>query len=153
MGTPIEGFFDGVDGVDIVAETMASTFATAQGVSVEVLIPSPKPNPIEESAQTERVGKSIPIPFEIPTPQKGVTLADASQIGSASPATPVIFANDPFASLSQVVKNGFSQVVTPSSIPSSAIRWLDADLSSHEGSEKVLEDSEDRPIMKKRCLI
>ena len=60
------------------AEAMASTFATAQGVPVEVLIPSPKPSPIEESAQTERVGKSIPIPVEIPTPQKGVTLTDAS---------------------------------------------------------------------------
>ena len=67
MGTPMEDFFDGVD---IVAEAIAFTFATAQGVPVEASIPSPKPVPFKESAQIERVGKSIPIPAEIHTPQK-----------------------------------------------------------------------------------
>ena len=40
-------------------------------------------------------------------------------------------------------------VVTPSSIPSSATRGLDANLSS-EGFEEVLEDSDDEPTMKKK---
>ena len=40
-------------------------------------------------------------------------------------------------------------VVTPSSIPSSATRGADVDLSS-KGSEDVLEDSDDEPVLKKR---
>ena len=47
--------------------------------------------------------------------------------------------------LSQVMKDGSSLVVTPSSIPSSATCGFDADLSSDEGSEEVLKDSEDGP--------
>ena len=34
--------------------------------------------PVEESAQTERVGEFIPILVETPTPQKGVIPAGAS---------------------------------------------------------------------------
>ena len=41
-------------------------------------------------------------------------------------------------------------MVTPSSIPSSATHGPDADFSFDEGSEEVLEDSEDESIMKKR---
>ena len=41
-----------------------------------------------------------------------------------------------------------SSVVTPSSIPSSATRKPNVDLSSNEGSKEVLEDSEDEPIMR-----
>ena len=51
--------------------------------------------------------------------------------------------------LSQAVKDGSSLVVTPSSILSSATRGPDANLSS-EGSEEVLEDSDDELTMKKR---
>ena len=40
-------------------------------------------------------------------------------------------------------------MVTPSSIPSSATRGLNADLSS-EGSEDILEDPNDEPTKKKR---
>ena len=47
------------------------------------------------------------------------------------------------------MKDGSSLVVTPSSIPSSATRGPDADL-SFEGSEDVLEDLDDEPTMKKR---
>ena len=50
------------------------------------------------------------------------------------------------------MKDGSSLVVTPSSIPSSATRGLDADLFSDEGSEEVLEDSEDEPVMKTRVF-
>ena len=48
------------------------------------------------------------------------------------------------------MKDGSSLVVTPSSIPSFVTRGPDADLFSDEGSEKVLEDSEDEPTIKKR---
>ena len=48
------------------------------------------------------------------------------------------------------MKDGSSLVVTPSSIPSSATCGPDADLSSDEGSEEVLEYSNDEPTMKKR---
>lgn len=67
----------------------------------------------------------------------------------ASPITPlVISTSDPFTVLSQVMKDG-SLVVTPSSIPSFATRGPDVDLSS-EGSEDVLEDPDDEPVLKKR---
>ena len=63
----------------------------------------------------------------------------APQTGSASlTIPPVIFASDPFIALSQAVKDSSSLVVTSSSIPSSAIRGLDVDLSSDEESEEVL---------------
>ena len=47
------------------------------------------------------------------------------------------------------MKDGSSLVVTPSSIPSSATRGLDANLSSEE-SKNILEDPEDEPVLKKR---
>ena len=46
------------------------------------------------------------------------------------------------------MKDGSSLVVTPSFIPNSATGRPNADLSS-EGSEEVLEDSDDEPTMKK----
>ena len=46
------------------------------------------------------------------------------------------------------MKDGSYLVVTPSSIPSSATRGPDADLSS-ERFKEVLEDSDDEPTMKK----
>ena len=64
MGTPIEGFFDGTD---IMAEAMASTPAVAQGAPAETSIPSPKPGPVEESAQTKRVGEFTSILAEAST--------------------------------------------------------------------------------------
>jgi len=49
------------------------------------------------------------------------------------------------------MKDGSSLVVTPSSIPGSATRGPDVDLSS-EGSKDVLEDPDDEPILKKRIF-
>ena len=49
------------------------------------------------------------------------------------------------------MKDGSSLIVTPSSIPSSAMRGLDVDL-PFEGPEEVLEDSDDEPIVKKRII-
>ena len=39
-------------------------------------------------------------------------------------------------------------MVTPSSIPSSATRRSDADLSSNKGSKEILEGSKDEPVMR-----
>ena len=61
----------------------------------------------------------------------------------------VISTSDPFAALSQAMKDGSSLVVTPSFIPSSATRGPDADL-SFKGSKDVLEDPDYEPTMKKR---
>ena len=47
------------------------------------------------------------------------------------------------------MKDGFSLVVTPSSIPSYSMRGLDANLSSEE-SKDILEDPENEPFLKKR---
>ena len=101
MGMPIEGFFNVAD---IVVEAMASAFVAEQGAPVEVSIRPLKPILVEESTQTERVCEFVPIPTEIPTPQKEVTPIGASQIGSASPATSlVIFSSDLFVALSQAI--------------------------------------------------
>ena len=149
MSTPMEGFFDGAN---VVVEVMASaTPAAAQGVLAETPIPSAKPKRIEEGAQTKRVNESASIPTKTPTLQKGVTPATTSKTKIAFPFTPfVISTSDPFAALSQTVKDGSSLVVTPSYIPSSTTCGPNADLSSDEGSKEVLEDSDDKPTMKKR---
>ena len=67
-----------------------------------------------------------------------------------SPPSPVVFASDPFAAISQVVKGGSSLLVTPSFIPISATQVLDVELSPNEGPKEALEDSDDEPIMKTR---
>ena len=51
------------------------------------------------------------------------------------------------------MKDGSSLVVTPSFIPNSATYRPNANLSSDEGSEKVLEDFKDEPVIKKKFLI
>lgn len=150
MGTPIEGFFDEAD---IVVEAMASAFAVAQGALTKTPIPSPRLGPVEESTQTKRVGESVPTLAEIPTPQKGVTLAGASQTRSASPATPfIISASDPLVTLSHAMKYGTSLVVTPSSIPRSATHGTTTYLSFDKGSKETIEDSKDELVMRKRVF-
>ncbi|KAK9983660.1 hypothetical protein SO802_033185 [Lithocarpus litseifolius] len=133
MGSPIEGFFDGVD---MVFETTTSaTPAAAQGVPVKAPIPSAKIVPIDEGTHTERVSdtaptlrisESIPTTTETPTPQKGATPPTASQTEVVFPAIPlVISTSDPFMALSQAVKDGSYLVVTPSFIPSSTTQILE----------------------------
>nr|XP_023874071.1 uncharacterized protein LOC111986625 [Quercus suber] len=147
IGTPMEGFFDRAD---MLAESVASTApAAAQGVPVETPIPSVKPVPVDECTHTERVSEPASIPTETHTPQKGDYSPIASHPKIKSPTTPlVISTSDPFAALSQAVKDGSSLVVTLSSIPSSATCGPDADLSS-KGSKEVLEDFNNEPTMKK----
>lgn len=79
---------------------------------------------------------------------------EASQTESTSPATPplIISASDPFIALSHAVKDGSSLVVNLSSIPSSATRVPDTDLSSDEGFEEVLEDSDDKSVVRTRVF-
>ncbi|KAK9985239.1 hypothetical protein SO802_034764 [Lithocarpus litseifolius] len=91
-------------------------------------------------------------PISVDDPESEVEETAPSGIAEAetiSPATPfVISTSDPFLALSQAAKDGSSLVVTPSSIPSSATRGPDMGLSS-EGSEDILEDRDDEPVMKK----
>ena len=65
MGMPMEGSFDKVD---VMVEAKGFASAVAQGTPTEAPIPPPKPISVEESTQTERVGKFIPILAEVPTP-------------------------------------------------------------------------------------
>ena len=144
----MEGFFDGLD---VMSEAMASATPTAtQGVPAEAPIPSTELVPRDEGTHIERVSETASILAETLTPQDGAIPFATAQTEVASLTTPlVISTSDPFATLSQVVKYGSSLVVASSSIPSSTTRGLDADL-SFEGSNKVLEDSDDEPNMKKR---
>ena len=73
-----------------------------------------------------------------------------TQAESTPPVTPppVIFASDSFATFSRAIKDGYSLVFTLSSIPTSATRGPNADLSHDEGSEEVIEYFDDEPIMK-----
>ena len=86
-----------------------------------------------------------------PSVQRGATPPAATQI-KTTPITPlVISTGDPFAALSQAVNDSSSLVVTPSSIPISATRGPDADLSSEE-SEDILEDPDDEPVLRRRIF-
>ena len=145
VGVPIEGFFDGAN----VAFATPTPSTTAHGVPTKAPIPPSELIPKEEGTHTEKVSETTPIPTRTPISPEGV-IPTAAQIEATSPILPfIISTRDPFAALSQAVKDGSSLVVTPSSIPSSAIRGPDVDLSSEE-SEDILEDLEDEPILKKR---
>ena len=146
MGTPMKGFFEGAD--VMFGTTAFAALAAAQGVSTEAPISSTELVPME-GTHIERVSEATPIFTKTPTPQKGV-IPSTAQTEVASPTTPfIISTSDPFAALSQVVKDNSSLVVTPSSISSSTIHGPVANL-SFEGSENVLEDFDNVPIIKKR---
>ena len=146
MGVPMEGFFDGAD----VAFTTPAPSAAAHGVPIEAPTPPTESVPKEEGTHTEGVSETTHISAETLTPPKGVISPAAVQTEAASSVLPlVISTSDPFAALSQVVKDGSSLVVTLSSIPSSATRGLDTDLSS-KGSKDIFEDPDDEPVLKKR---
>ena len=98
---------------------------------------------------TGEVSEVTAPPIETPSVQRGATPPAATKI-ETTPITPlVISTNDPFAALSQAMKDGSSLVVTPSSIPISATRGPDAALSSEE-SEDVLKDPDNEPILGRR---
>ena len=141
----MEGFFDRVN----VAFATPITPTAAHRVPAEAPIPPSEPVPREEGTHTERVNETTPIPARTLISPEGV-IPTAVQTEATSPVLPlVISTSDPFAALSQAVKDGSSLVITPSSIPSSATCGPDADLSSEE-SKDILEDSKDEPVLKKR---
>ena len=112
----MEGFFDGAN----VASATTTPSTTAHGVLAKAPIPPSEPIPKEEGTHTERVSETTPIPTRTPISPKGVIPAVA-QTEATSPILPfVICTSDPFAALSQATKDGFSLMVTSSSIPSSA---------------------------------
>ena len=146
----MEGFFDGAD-VVLEAATPTPPIAT-QGVPAKAPILSTESVHIGEGTYTEGISETALIPAETFTPQEGAVPPAVVQTEVASPATPLIIStSDPFAALSQAVKDGSSLVVTPSSILSSATRGPNIDFSS-EGSKDILKDPNDEPTMKKRIF-
>ena len=146
MGVPMEGFFDGAD----VIFTAPAPSIAAHKAPTKAPTPSAEPVPREEGTHTEGVGETTPLPTETPTPPERAISPTTVQTKTAPSVLPlVISTSDPFTAISQAVKGGASLVVTPSSIPDSATRGPDTDLSS-EGSDDILEDPDDAPILKKR---
>ena len=143
MGTPMEGFFGGIE------FATPATSTTTHGVPVETSISPTERIPIDEGTHTKEASEVAAPPAETPSVQRRATPPAATQI-ETTPVTPlVISTGDPFAAFSQAVKDGSSLVVTPSSIPISASRGPDAALSSEE-SEDVLEDPNDQPVLGRR---
>ena len=131
MGVPMEGFFDGAEAV-----LATPTPSVAHKTSAKTPTPSAKPVP-RKGTHVEGVGETTPLPAERPTPSEGAIPSAAVQAKTTSPVLPlVISTSDPFATISQAAKGSASLVVTPSSIPGSATRGPDPDLSS-EGSDDI----------------
>ena len=148
MGVPIEGFFDGADAV---FATPAPSTATHKAPA-KALTPPIELVPRQEGTHIERVGETTPLSIETPTPSKRAISPTTVQTNTAPSVLPlVISTNDPFAAISQAAKGGASLVVTPSSIPGSATRGPDTDLSA-KGSDDILEDPDDASILKKRIF-
>ena len=113
----MEGFFDGAD----VTFATPTPSTAAHGVPAEALTLPSEPVPREEGTHTEKVSKTTLIPARTPISPEGVIPA-AAQTEATSPVLPLIIStSDPFAALSQAVKDGSSLVITPSSIPSSHV--------------------------------
>ena len=146
MGVSMEGFFDGAD---VVFATPAPS-TTTHKAPAKAPTPFVEPVPREEGTHTEKAGETTPLPAETPAPPKRAISPAAIQTKTAPFVLPlVISTSDPFAVISQAAKGGASLVVTPSSIPGSTTRGPDTDL-SFEGSDDILKDPDDAPILKKR---
>ena len=137
------GFFGGAE------FAIPATSAAMHGAPVETSTSPTEPVPINEGTHTGEVSEVIPTLAETPSVQKGATPPAATQIETTLVMPLVISIGDPFAALSQVVKDGSSLVVTPSSIPIFATRGPDVDLSSKE-FEDILEDPNNEPILGRR---
>ena len=144
MGMPMEGFFDG-------AEAVLATPAPPAAHKAPAKTPTPSAEPVpREGTHVEGVGETTPLPGERFTPSEGVIPPAVVQTKTTtSPVLSlVISTSDPFADISQAAKGSASLVVTPSSIPGSATRGPDLDLSS-EGSADIFEDPDDAPVLKR----
>ena len=134
MGVPMKGFFNRAN---VVFATPAPPNAGHKALAKAPTL-STEPVPREEGTHTEGVGETTPLPTETPAPPKRAISPAAVQTKTAPSVLPlVISTSDPFAVISQAAKGGASLVVTPSSIPS-------------KGSDDILEDPDDAPILKKR---
>ena len=141
----MEGFFGGAE-----FATPATSAATHR-VPVETSTSPTESVPIDEGTHTREASEATVPLAETPFIQRGATHLAVTQI-ETTPVTPlVISTDDPFATLSQGVKDGSSLVVTPSSIPISATCRPDAALSFEE-SEDVLENPNDEPILGRRIF-
>ena len=143
MGVPMEGFFDG-------AEAVLATPAPPAAHKAPAKTPTPSAEPVpREGTHVEGVGETTPLPAKRFTPSEGAIPPDVVQTKTTSLVLSlVISTSDPFADISQVVK-GSASLVTPSSIPGSATRGPDLDLSS-EGSADIFEDPDDAPVLKRK---
>ena len=142
MGVPMEGFFDR-------AEAVLATPALPAAHKAPAKTPTPSAESVpREGTHVEGVGETTPLPAERFTPSEGAIPSAVVQTKITSPILPlVISSSDPFADISQAVKASAS-LVTPSSIPGSATRGPDLDLSS-EGSADIFEDPDDVPVLKR----
>ena len=143
MDVSMEGFFDG-------AEAVLATPAPLTAHKTPAKTPTPSAEPVpREGTHVEGVGETTPLPAERFAPSEGVIPSVVVQTMITSPILSlVISSSDPFADISQAAKGSASLVVTPSSIPSSATRGPDLDLSS-EGSTDIFEDPDDVPVLKR----
>ena len=129
--------------------TPSSSTTAPRVPAVATTLPT-EPVSIDEGTHTGEVNEATLVPAKTLTPREVATPPTIVQTEAASPVTlPIISINDPFAVLSQAVKDGSSLVVTPSSIPSSTTHGPDVDL-SFKGSKDILEDPDDEPVSKKR---
>ena len=143
MGVSMEGFFNG-------AEAILATSAPLVAHKAPTKTPTPSAEPVpREGTHVEGVGETTPLPAARFTPSEGAIPPTVVQTKATSPVLSlVISTGDPFADISQAAKGNASLVVTPSSIPGSATRGPDLDLSS-EGSADIFEDPDDAPVLKK----
>ena len=143
MGVPMEGFFDGVEAVLATPAPPAAHKAPAK-------TPTPSAELVpREGTHVEGVSETTPLPTERLTPSEGAIPPAVVQTKTTSPILSlVILTSDPFADISQAAKGSASLVVTPSSIPGSATRGPDLDLSS-KGSADIFEDLDDVPVLKR----
>ena len=143
MGVPMEGFFDG-------AEAVLATPAPPTAHKAPAKTPTPSAEPVpRKDTHVEGVGETTALPAERLTPSEGAIPPAVVQTKTTSPVLPLMIStSDPFADISQAAKGSASLVVTPSSIPCSATRGPDPDLSS-EGSDDIFEDPDHAPVLKK----
>ena len=133
-------------GVEAVLATPAPPAAHKAPAKTPTLSAKPVPR---EGTHVKGVGETTPLPAERLTPSEGAIPPAVVQTKTTSPVLSlVISTSDPFADISQAAKGSASLVVTPSSIPGSATRGPDLDLSS-EGSTDIFEDPDDAPVLKR----
>ena len=92
MGTPMEGFFGGVE------FATPATFTATHGVPVETSTSPIEPVPIDEG--TVEVSEVTAPPAETPSIQRGATPPAATQIETTPVTSLIISTGDPFAALS-----------------------------------------------------